>query len=67
VTLEEPPQSPDADTDAAIGKTGLDLGERDVAWLLQQRHDVLALTSVFDERCSPLGFLATARPCLRAS
>jgi len=43
VAIEKPPQGPDPDVYAAIGKTGLDLGERDVALLLQQRHDLLGV------------------------
>jgi len=40
VTIEEPPQAADPDAYAVSGKTELELGERDVALLLQHRHDL---------------------------
>jgi hypothetical protein len=43
VTVKEPPQRTDPDPDAASRKSGLYLGKRDVAILLQHRHDLLAV------------------------
>ena len=43
MTIEEPPQGADPDADVACCKAGLELGERDVALLLQHRHDLLSM------------------------
>ena len=67
VTIEETPQGAGPDTDALFAHAGLELGERGVALLIQQRHISSAWASVFDERRSPPGFRATARPCSCAS
>jgi hypothetical protein len=43
VTIKERPQGSDLEADAACGKSKLYLGKRDVAVLLQHRHNLLAM------------------------
>ena len=43
MTIEEPPQGADPDTDPAFGKAGLYLGKRDVASLLEHIHDLFSM------------------------